>query len=104
PGGYKKYPARHGRELIQAADDLMVLYNAQFRWDVFRVHEHDTSGALANGSVSGNENGAGDAMGDGDATNTFLFNNLAAEMADRVAVASGAKPPSLPAAAKSGQA
>jgi hypothetical protein len=103
PGGYKTYPTPHGSELIKAADDLMLLYNAQFRWDVFRVHEHDTTGVTA---VSGNENGAGDARGDGDATNTFLFNNLAAEMADRVAVASGAKPKSVDIAppAKSGQA
>jgi hypothetical protein len=94
PGGYKIYPTPRGPELIKTADDLMLLYNAQFRWDVFRVHEHDTTGATADGaSVSGNENGAGDAQGDGDATNTFLFNNLAAEMADRVALQSGAKPP-----------
>jgi hypothetical protein len=107
PGGYKVYPTPRGRELIKAADDLMLLYNAQFRWDVFRVHEHDTTGATANGAaVSGNENGAGDAQGDGDATNTFLFNNLAAEMADRVAIASGAKAKSAAIAppAKSGQA
>jgi hypothetical protein len=106
PGGYKSYPTPRGRELIQAADDLMVLYNAQFRWDVFRVHEHDTTGATGNGvAVSGNENAAGDAVGDGDATNTFLFNNLAAEMADRVATQSGNRPKStVEAIAKSGQA
>lgn len=83
PGGYANYPALNGKQLIRLADEMMLVYNSQFQWQFFRVHEHDTTGIGT--AVSGADNASGDSAGDGDATNTFLFNNLAAEMADTIA-------------------
>ena len=64
PGGYVTYPTLHGRELIRTADEMMAVYAAQFRWDYFRVHEHDTTGV----KYDPNADAAGDDRGDGDAT------------------------------------
>jgi hypothetical protein len=83
PGGYKDYPTPNGKQLIRLADDMMLVYNSQFQWQYFRVHEKDSTGIGT--AVSGADNASGDNAGDGDATNTFLFNNLAAEMADTIA-------------------
>jgi hypothetical protein len=44
----------------------------------------DRSSLLDSAPIRGDENAAGDNAGDGDATNTFLFNYLAAEMSDTI--------------------
>ncbi len=82
PGGYEEYPTPKGWQIIADANELMRIYGTQFNWEGFRVREHDSSGLSA--PVSGDENASGDSAGDGDASNTFLFNKMAAEMADFV--------------------
>jgi hypothetical protein len=79
PGGYKIYPTPNGKKLLAETDAMLDMYSEQFRWENFRVHAPLVA---PSGKQVDFEKGDGDENGDGDATNTFLYNNLAAEMAD----------------------